>query len=725
MVNDIRIIRGRYVRPDTDTALRLAGYQPGPAWDKAGDICRTLIPDVRRSVQAKAALSFAVAKDGNKRLYVITTLGAVVSQRNEQYFQAGRDVEALLFGALADSCLFAFEKQLLPQIRQICLEKGVGIERRHEAGVDIPLAVQDEAVLAVAGERTLGVTVSKNHVMSPGKSLCLIFDLTPDTHQFHMEHDCRTCSQQDCSMRSLPPQQPADTRGRVMVCPAGMTILNYIQQQGVSLAVHCGGKGICGACRVRVCKGRVPDTPEDRAFFSADDIRLGWRLACCAVPAEEAEIMVPAYTENPLAAVGEEGFSAAIEHTVSPDHTYGIAIDIGTTTLAAALVDMTTAKLVHTVTAANSQRVYGADVVSRMAAAGRGCGPGLQHAVQQDLVCAMGSILERYQGIHPGRVAISANTTMQHLLMGYSCEGLGEWPFHPVSLGGRTLVWDDVFTERLDDMAPGCSVQLLPGISTYVGADIVAGLWHCHIDQSAGLSLFIDMGTNGEMALGDRRHILVTSTSAGPALEGGHLSCGIGSVAGAICSVSLSDGQIHIETIGHGAPAGLCGTGVIEGMAALLENGYVDATGKLRDPYFAAGFAFAHRPDGKAIGFNQEDIRDIQMAKGAIRAGMETLLHEWGAVYADVQHVYLAGGFGYYLDPQKAAVIGLLPHELAGRTIAVGNTSLAGAADVLTEDRAWNGMKAIASSAREIILGNMPEFQELYIRHMEFSGIYR
>lgn len=714
-MNDIRIIQGRYVTPDAAMALRLAGYRPGPSWDKAMSMCQRLIQTVRRSIQAKAALAFVQMPNGEQRLYVIMTLGSVVSRQEQLYFRDGHEAEGVLFSALADSCLFAFEKDLLSQIRMICQEKGLGIAQRHEAGVDVPLSVQKDAIQAVAAGRTLGVTVSKEQVLMPLKSMCLIFDLTDDKDMFRMEHDCAACPHLNCSMRSEVP--PA---GQQVTCPAGTNILTYLQDHSIPLPAHCGGKGICGMCRIFVCQGTVPVSSEDQAFFSAEEIDQGWRLACCDVPETEARIFIPACRDETMAVAGKEQSEILAVSTGIPLHDYGIAIDIGTTTLALALIDMTTGAAISSATAVNSQRVYGADVVSRMAAAGRGCGPGLQHAVRNDLLRAMGRLMADYKAIRPCRIVISANTTMQHLLMGYSCKGLGTWPFQPVSLGGETHSWHTVFAEEMDTIADDCPVTLLPGISAYVGADITSGLWHCHIDRTDGLSLFVDLGTNGEMALGNKKRLLVTSTSAGPALEGGHLSCGVGSVAGAICSVSLKKGKVQIKTINNQSPVGLCGTGVIEGMAALIEGGYVDKTGKLREPYFLHGFPFAQREDDRPIGFTQQDIRDIQMAKGAIRAGMETILCEWGASWDDVGQVYLAGGFGYYLNPQKASAIGLLPKQLVNRTTVVGNTSLAGAVDVLMDGEALAGMKHICAEAKEIILGNTPEFQKLYIHYMDF-----
>ena len=714
-MNDIRIIQGRYVRPDTAMALRLAGYKPGPAWDKAMDMCQSLIQTVRRSIQAKAALAFVQLPAGKERLYVILTLGPVVSRQEQLYFRDGREVEGILFSSLADSCIFAFEQELLPQIRRICQEKGLGIAQRHEAGIDVPLSVQSDAIQAVAAGRTLGVTVNNEQLLRPLKSMCLLFDLTDDKDMFRMEHDCAACPHLNCAMRSKVP--PA---GQQVICPAGTNILTYLQDHSIPLSAHCGGKGICGMCRVFVCQGSVPVSSEDQSCFSAVEINQGWRLGCCDVPETEAHIFIPPSKDEAMAIPGSEQSDFAAVTAELPLHEYGIAIDIGTTTLALALIDIATGAALSSVTAVNSQRVYGADVVSRMAAAGRGCGPGLQHAIRNDLLQALGRLMADHKAIQPCRIVISANTTMQHLLMGYSCKGLATWPFQPVSLGGETHSWHTVFAEAMDMIDDDCPVTLLPGISAYVGADITSGLWHCHIDRADGLSLFVDLGTNGEMALGNKERLLVASTSAGPALEGGHLSCGVGSVAGAICSVSLQKGKVQVRTIDNQSPVGLCGTGVIEGMAALIEGGYVDKTGKLREPYFRQGFPFAQRGNDKPICFTQQDIRDIQMAKGAIRAGMETLLREWGASWDDVGQVYLAGGFGYYLNPQKAAAIGLLPKQLINRTTAVGNTSLAGAVDVLRDGEALAGMQHICAATKEIILGNTSEFQELYIQYMDF-----
>lgn len=707
---DIRIIRGQRIVPDVEQALRFAGYESkGAAWERAEGMCRDMAPLLRRSLQAKAVLAFT-----EKRLYVILTLGAAVSRQIDRYQDDGDELAAVLFAAMADTCLFALEQQVLQQLRLICRQKGCGIVCRHEPGSDLPLSVQADAVCETAAGRTAGVTVNAAMALSPEKSMSLVFDLCEDPAVFQVKHDCTACPKTDC------PQRQAESAREVrLTCPGGCRVHDYIQSQGTALAMPCGGKGMCGKCRVRVVRGRLPVTPEDKRIFSEAQLAQGWRLACKAVTREAVEIVVPVQEQQGFSALAAE---AADEGALSlaADHDYGLAVDIGTTTLAAALVDCTDGKILATATAVNSQRSFGADVVSRIGAACHGKGKALQKAVRRDLTRLMKQLLKD----HPGtaarcrQMAIAANTTMLHLLMGWPCDGLGDWPFHPVSLGGKTYCAQEV----LGPQSPlaDATVTLLPGMSTYVGADITAGIWQCGLASSDDVSLFVDLGTNGEMVLGNKDQRFIASAPAGPALEGGKLTWGTGSVPGAICGVRIERGRAKVRTIDHTVPVGICGTGILEAMAGLVREGLVDETGKLVEPYFHKGFPLASTLDYQRITLSQQDIREIQMAKSAIRAGIESLIERSGISRQRVHQVFLAGGFGYYLDPQKAAVIGLLPADLAERTTAVGNTSLKGAIGLLTGAVTLEELQAIAAGVEEIVLGNDEAFQRLYIDYLNF-----
>lgn len=707
---DIRIIRGQRIVPDVEQALRFAGYESkGAAWERAEGMCRDMAPLLRRSLQAKAVLAFT-----EKRLYVILTLGAAVSRQIDRYQDDGDELAAVLFAAMADTCLFALEQQVLQQLRLICRQKGCGIVCRHEPGSDLPLSVQADAVCETAAGRTAGVTVNAAMALSPEKSMSLVFDLCEDPAVFQVKHDCTACPKTDC------PQRQAESAREVrLTCPGGCRVHDYIQSQGTALAMPCGGKGMCGKCRVRVVRGRLPVTPEDKRIFSEAQLAQGWRLACKAVTREAVEIVVPVQEQQGFSALAAE---AADEGALSlaADHDYGLAVDIGTTTLAAALVDCTDGKILATATVVNSQRSFGADVVSRIGAACHGKGKALQKAVRRDLTRLMKQLLKD----HPGtaarcrQMAIAANTTMLHLLMGWPCDGLGDWPFHPVSLGGKTYRAQEV----LGPQSPlaDATVTLLPGMSTYVGADITAGIWQCGLASSDDVSLFVDLGTNGEMVLGNKDQRFIASAPAGPALEGGKLTWGTGSVPGAICGVRIERGRAKVRTIDHAVPVGICGTGILEAMAGLVREGLVDETGKLVEPYFHKGFPLASTLDYQRITLSQQDIREIQMAKSTIRAGIESLIERSGISRQRVHQVFLAGGFGYYLDPQKAAVIGLLPADLAERTTAVGNTSLKGAIGLLTGAVTLEELQAIAAGAEEIVLGNDEAFQRLYIDYLNF-----
>lgn len=310
--------------------------------------------------------------------------------------------------------------------------------------------------------------------------------------------------------------------------------------------------------------------------------------------------------------------------------------------------------------------------------------------------------------------------------MGYSCETLGVYPFEPVNISTIETDFEALFAEVREEKGEckedvSIPVILLPGISTYVGADISAGLLSCGFDRSETVNVLIDLGTNGEMAIGNRDKILVTSTAAGPAFEGGNISCGMGSVPGAICQVEMNGTDVTCQTIGEKPPLGLCGTGVIETAYELLKEEWIDESGMLDEDYFDEGFVLGKTPAGEKISFTQKDVREIQLAKAAVRAGLETLMLRYGVTCNDIGTLYLAGGFGFHLNLEKAAGIGLIPKELQNRAEAVGNSSLGGAAAWLTEPGAAERMERIVAVSEEVQLGSDKDFNQFYMDEMFFE----
>ena len=395
---------------------------------------------------------------------------------------------------------------------------------------------------------------------------------------------------------------------------------------------------------------------------------------------------------------------------------YAIAIDLGTTTLAFSLVDIASKQILHTVTRLNSQRKYGADVLSRIQASVDGEQEELRESIQKDLSEGIDELLKEYRIMDIDHVVISGNTTMIHLLMDYDCSTLGVYPFAPVNTEFILGTAEEIIGYK----QPRAEIKttILPSISAFIGGDIVAGLYALDFATNKEISLFVDLGTNGEIALGNCDRILTTSVAAGPAFEGGNISCGTGSVAGAICAVEINRNDvsdIKLNTIYNVPPCGICGTGVIETVAELLKCGLIDETGLLADEYFDIGFPLTNEQE--PIIFTQQDIRQFQLAKAAVRTGIEVLTKEYGITMDEIDKVYIAGGFGYHLNINKAASIGLIPKELATKATAAGNTSLAGAVKFISDANASDTIQRIKNASEDIILANDNDFQELYLKN--------
>lgn len=507
----------------------------------------------------------------------------------------------------------------------------------------------------------------------------------------------------------------------IVECTEGESLLEALQRQGLSYRAECGGRGTCGKCRIRVINGTLTVTAEDRRLFSAEELNKGLRLSCKAYPKENCTIeLISGYeasgyeiiTEYKSKAVTDRTIASSEEVSPSSKEGYLIAIDLGTTTLVFSLLEETSGTVLRTHTSVNPQRAYGADVITRIKAANDGKREELTKIIRRDLYQGIMALITR-EGIallDIRRIAVAGNTTMGHLLLGYDCGGLGVFPFTPVDI---TTIRKDL--TELFPTQEHIPLIVLPGISAFVGGDIMAGLLACDYDRSERIKLLVDLGTNGEMALGNKHKILVTSMAAGPAFEGGNISCGVGSIPGAITHVTIEGDACTYETIEGKSPVGICGTGVIEFVSELLTAGLMDDTGLLAEPYFEWGYGIGR------LSFTQKDIRELQLAKAAVRAGIETLIRRYGVSYDEIDQVYLAGGFGYKMDIQKAVHIGLLPAELTGKIEAVGNSSLSGAIEYLTEHTAEARVEQILAAASEIHLSNDKVFNEDYIRYMSFS----
>ena len=498
------------------------------------------------------------------------------------------------------------------------------------------------------------------------------------------------------------------------------TLLTLLGEHGVAFFAPCGGRGECGRCRVRFAWGAPEPAEKERRLLSADELGKGVRLACAVRVKESCRILLEDDEEQMAVLAGTGEVRACPEHvpaqTGAGAPVCGIAVDVGTTTLAAELFSLEDGRTLATATGVNHQRVYGADVLSRIAAANEGRGALLRESICADLVRLTEELLAQVKcEVQASHMVIAGNTTMCHLLRGLSCEGLGRAPFAPADNGLYETDADALF--GVDGWR--MKVTVLPGISAFVGGDIVAGIYGMRMTKRRGRCLLLDIGTNGEMALWQKDTLFVTSTAAGPVFEGGNISCGMPGVPGAVCHAAYWGGRFLCETIGEAPAVGICGSGIIDIAAGLVEHHLMDKNGTLKEPWFTRGV-----PVAEGVRFYQRDIREVQMGKGAIRAGIETLLTAAGAGDGMAcEEILLAGGFGYSMQTERAVRIGMFPASFAGRVTAAGNTSLKGAKRyLLSGEKEREEIGRICACAREIRLAEQPLFQELYVKHMLFSG---
>lgn len=497
-----------------------------------------------------------------------------------------------------------------------------------------------------------------------------------------------------------------------------MKLSDLLKEKNIYIPLPCGGLGACGKCKVKLTNGEVvlACKYEVEKDFDVTGVNMIWNN--CEISAVSAQID-GCVTDTSV--VDDEIESGRLkEDGHNSRKKLGIAIDLGTTTLAFALVN-NCGDIVVTFTSENHQRSYGADVISRIKAANEGDLLTLKSIIAKDLNIGVKRLLAKKQcDIEDVElITIAGNTTMIHLLMGYSCEGLGKFPFIPETLDEINTDTNSLFSSQESNI----KVKIMPGISAFVGGDILSGIYELDINMEKTPILFIDLGTNGEMVIGNRYGLLTTSTAAGPAFEGGKISCGVPSISGAIYDIEIqSKGRrIKYSTIDGKIPVGICGTGLISLIYELRKNEIVDENGNLIDEYFEHGFEIA-----KGIKITQQDIREFQMAKSAIRAGIEMLLKEFVMEAKDFETVYLAGGFGQFLNISKATAIGLLPSNVSCEIKSVGNTSLKGGIKYLKESlysisddvSPSEKLENIKKSVKEIVLGGSVEFNSLYMKYL-------
>lgn len=517
----------------------------------------------------------------------------------------------------------------------------------------------------------------------------------------------------------------------------GTSLLEAARIAGLRPEAPCNGRGTCGKCRVLAEGNLSPPTEKELAQLSSI-AGVEMRLACRAI------ILGPVRAELPESRSGsfltvEEGQRKELKlkpRGYRPGlESYGIALDIGTTSIVAELIDMASGQSLGVSSCLNPQTAYGGDVLTRITyAANRADGV---HTLQSEVAGGINRLIEnlcRTQDISTEQVleiTVAANTTMLHLLLGVNPRSLAVAPYQPVFTRETEV---SPGTVRIRIAADGL-VTLLPSASAFVGADIIAGLLATDFHHCKEPSLFIDIGTNGEIVAIKDGQLAGTSSAAGPALEGMNITCGCRAEQGAIEAVTISvEGTVNLKTIGSTAPTGLCGSGLIDLIAELVRTGVIEPSGRLtRKENLPPGLAgrivsYGGQPaflvaETNEIILTQKDIRQVQLAKGAMAAGIALLLKELDLEYSEVRRVLVAGAFGYHLKPASLTAIGLLPAALRDKISFVGNTAKEGAKAVLLNRDAAIEAGEIRRRLKIKELSFLPEFQDCFVRQLGFPTL--
>jgi len=522
--------------------------------------------------------------------------------------------------------------------------------------------------------------------------------------------------------------------GRRVGAEIGETVLRALQRDGVAVAGSCGGRGTCGKCRVRFAERSPEPTTADRAAIEVEALRVGWRLACQHEVEGQATIELLEMGELPhKERVGGLDALQAVDPFGEPRDdvdAYGVAIDIGTTTIAAHLFDLGTGRRLAGVASRNPQIPFGADVISRISHVRRHGESGLSD-LHDAVVEGLNRLIRRAAELAsvPAssiRSAIAVgNPTMLHLLLSVDPSGIGVSPFRPVFSEGMERSAENIGLE----IRPDAAVRTFPGISGYVGADIVAGILATDLDEAQGTILFLDIGTNGEVVLAIDGRLTACSTAAGPAFEGASIVQGMPAMDGAIEGVRLEGRRIVCSTIGDVDAVGLCGTGLLSAVAELVAGGAIDRSGRfvdggspVEDQLRGEGAERRMRlTDGeRPVYLYQRDVREVQLAKGAMRAGIDILLRSAGVAPEELDRILIAGAFSAGLTGEHLVATGLLPEIDPARIRNVGQTAVRGAAISLLDRSRLRAADRIAQSVEVVELSADPSFAGLFVECMAF-----
>ncbi|MCM5559353.1 ASKHA domain-containing protein [Pleomorphomonas sp. JP5] len=516
------------------------------------------------------------------------------------------------------------------------------------------------------------------------------------------------------------------------------SILTIARHVGLALESACGGHGTCRSCAVRIEGRGLPASSSQEHGFTDEEIAAGWRRACKTFPAGDCTVHVPERGSVRSVSAGKQATldhvpierpllvpamdrcwrrGAALVGPVAGPAPLGLAVDLGTTNLAAAVVDMTSGQVLRSGSRPNPQTVFGGDIIGRLTHALAGDEQRRQlQASAVSGIAALADELTDGETTRIGEVAVAGNTVMQHLLLGLAVDGLAKVPFTPTTKAAVERPAADFGLA----VAPGAQLYCAPSIAGFVGGDHIAALIAVLANPPSGTWALLDIGTNTEISLHANGKLTSVSCASGPAFEGAGLSCGMRAAPGAIDYVHIDD-DLHLSIIGEQPPVGVCGSGALSLVAALRRSGIVNARGRLdkdrlrvREQSGKREFVLTDERADPPLAFTQTDIRAIQLAKGAIRTGLDLLLREAGLSSQDIDHILVAGAFGNFIDIDDAITVGLLPDVPRKSVEQIGNVAGTGACRLVACGGARSQAVRLATEVRYLELAVQPDFDTVF-----------
>ncbi|NLK72641.1 MAG: DUF4445 domain-containing protein [Clostridiales bacterium] len=472
----------------------------------------------------------------------------------------------------------------------------------------------------------------------------------------------------------------------------GQPVGDLLKREGIPFSFPCGGNHTCGKCQVYIEGDVSPMTEQEKKLLGSAN--PGMRLACFCTIMGDVFIKVHNEEANILA-------KAAMPDIDMTEKGYGIACDIGTTTVVVRLYKLESGEVLAERSEENEQKSYGADVISRIVSSkGEGLSV-LSQLIRNQLERMISECMTEASIMQINKTVITGNTTMLHIYENLDPSSIAVVPFETKSLFGELSNYKHMNAEVY---IPRC-------IGAYIGADIVCAILASEMLEKDKCALIVDIGTNGEMALLKNGELICCATAAGPAFEGAGLSMGMMAKNGAIDSVVINNDDVSYTVIGNTEAKGICGSGILDAVYVMKEKGIIDETGYLEEDFVIG--------DSKVL-VSQNDIRQIQLAKSAICAGIYTLIHDADVSMEEIETLYVAGGFGNHVNMVSATGIGLLPSELLNKIKFIGNGALAGASMILLNNDMLKKSEEISKKAKELHLSESAYFMDKYIDLMYF-----